>query len=78
MDRSNEYVAEPRDVEGSPCIVCPEGHLEVSTFTKTMERGGTTLVVKEVPALVWDTCGDVSQRRRLDGDSTKCMKLRRR
>ena len=70
MDRSNEYVAELRDVGASPCIVCPEGHLEVSTFTKTMERGGTTLVVKEVPALVCDACGDVSYTeaigRRLD------------
>jgi len=70
MDRSNKYVAELKDMEGSPCIVCPEGRLEVSTFTKTMERDGTTLVVKEVPALVCDTCGDVSYTeaigRRLD------------
>jgi YgiT-type zinc finger domain-containing protein len=70
MDRSNKYVAELKDMEGSPCIVCPEGRLEVSTFTKTMERDGTTLVVKEVPALVCDTCGDVGYTeaigRRLD------------
>jgi len=70
MDRYDEYVAELKDMEGSPCIVCPEGQLEVSTFTKTMERGGTMLVVKEVPALVCDTCGDVSYTeaigRRLD------------
>lgn len=60
MDRSDEYVAELKDMEGSPCIVCPEGQLEVSTFTKTMERDGTTLVVKSVPALVCDTCGDIT------------------
>lgn len=71
MDRYDEYVAELKDMEGSPCVVCPEGQLEVSTFTKTMERDGTTLVVKSVPALVCDTCGDVSYTeaigRRLDG-----------
>lgn len=70
MDRYDEYVAQLKDVEGSPCIVCPEGQLEVSTFTKTMERGETTLVVKKVPALVCDTCGDVTYTeaigRRLD------------
>jgi len=60
MDRYDEYVAGLKDMEGTPCVVCPEGHLEVSTFTKTMERNGTTLVVKEVPALVCDTCGDVN------------------
>lgn len=46
MDRYEEYVAGLKDKEGSPCIVCPEGQLEVSTFTKTIERDGTTLVVK--------------------------------
>lgn len=60
LDRSDKYVAELADMEGSPCIVCPEGQLEVSTFTKTMERGETMLVVKEVPAVVCDTCGDAS------------------
>jgi YgiT-type zinc finger domain-containing protein len=56
--RPDKFVAKLTDVEGRPCIVCPEGQLEVSTFTKTMERGETTLVVKKVPALVCDTCGD--------------------
>jgi YgiT-type zinc finger domain-containing protein len=60
VDRSDKYVAGLKDMEGSPCVVCPEGQLEVSTFTKTMERGETTLVVKGVPALVCDTCGDAS------------------
>jgi hypothetical protein len=39
MDRPNEYVAELKDVEGSPCIVCSEGHLEVPTFTKNDGAG---------------------------------------
>ena len=57
---------------GGQSLHCLPGRppLEVSTFTKMMERGGTTLVVKEVPALVCDTCGDVSYTeaigRRLD------------
>lgn len=70
MDRYDEYMAQLKDVEDSSCIVCPEGRLQVSTFTKTMERNGTTLVVKKVPALVCDTCGDVTYTeaigRRLD------------
>lgn len=60
MDRSGKYVAELKKMEGSPCIACPEGQLEVATFTKTMDREGVTLVVKNVPALVCDTCGDAS------------------
>jgi len=47
-------------LEGGPCVVCEDGTLEVSTFTKTREQGDTTLIVKEVPALLCDTCGDVT------------------
>jgi YgiT-type zinc finger domain-containing protein len=60
VDGYDEYLEELKDMDGSPCIACPEGHLKVSAFTKTMERKDTTLVVKEVPALVCDTCGDVN------------------
>jgi YgiT-type zinc finger domain-containing protein len=45
---------------GGPCVVCEDGTLEVSTFTKTREQDDTTLIVKDVPALLCDTCGDVT------------------
>jgi YgiT-type zinc finger domain-containing protein len=40
------------------CIVCRQGDTEPGTTTITLERGGTTLVVKSVPARVCDTCGE--------------------
>jgi YgiT-type zinc finger domain-containing protein len=50
-------------LNGGPCIVCEDGTLEVSTFTKTREQDDTTLIVKDVPALLCDTCGDVTYTR---------------
>lgn len=41
---------------GQPCRQCPEGTYRKGTVTETLERGDTTVVVKEVPALVCDTC----------------------
>lgn len=32
--------------------------MELGTTTVTLERDDTTLVIKEVPALVCDTCGE--------------------
>jgi len=40
------------------CRQCPEGTYENGTVTETLERGDTIVVVKEVPALVCDTCGN--------------------
>ena len=50
-------------LEGGPCVVCENGTLEISTFTKTREQADTTLIVKDVPALLCDTCGDVTYTR---------------
>jgi YgiT-type zinc finger domain-containing protein len=41
-----------------PCIYCPTGHFEPGTTTITLERKGTTLVVKQVPAQVCWACGE--------------------
>lgn len=49
-----------QDLQGAPCMNCPEGEYEAGTVTRTLEDGPTVLVVKEVPALVCDTCGDVA------------------
>jgi YgiT-type zinc finger domain-containing protein len=48
---------------GGPCVVCEDGTLAVDTFTKTREEADTTLIVKDVPALLCDTCGDVTYTR---------------
>jgi YgiT-type zinc finger domain-containing protein len=38
--------------------MCPAGTLKEGTTTVTMERDGATIVFKEVPADVCDTCGE--------------------
>jgi YgiT-type zinc finger domain-containing protein len=48
------------DLEGAPCMNCPEGEYEASTTTRTLEQGDTILVVREVPALVCDLCGEAA------------------
>lgn len=44
--------------EGAQCPMCPAGTLKKGTTTVTMERDGATIVFKEVPADVCDTCGE--------------------
>ena len=39
------------------CALCHRGRLEPGHTTLTLERGDVTFVVKQVPALVCDTCG---------------------
>ncbi len=40
------------------CIICKHGETRPGKATVTFERGGATLVVKGVPALVCDVCGE--------------------
>lgn len=40
------------------CPMCPAGVLRDGTTTLTMERGETTIVFKNVPADVCDSCGE--------------------
>jgi YgiT-type zinc finger domain-containing protein len=48
------------DLEGAPCMNCPEGQYQASAATRTLERGETILVVREVPALVCGLCGETA------------------
>lgn len=57
---NEKYVRGLKVRENTPCVVCEEGTLKVSTFTKTKTGDGTTLIVKGVPALLCDACGDVT------------------
>ena len=40
------------------CITCKHGHTQPGKMTATLERGDTTIVVKEVPADICDNCGE--------------------
>lgn len=40
------------------CVICRHGETRAGTATVTLERGGTTLVVKGVPAEVCESCGE--------------------
>ncbi|MGH7938508.1 MAG: type II toxin-antitoxin system MqsA family antitoxin, partial [Bryobacteraceae bacterium] len=40
------------------CTICKKGETAPGTATVTLERGGLTLVVKDVPAQICDNCGE--------------------
>ena len=40
------------------CVICKQGETYEGTATITLERAATTLVFKQVPALVCETCGE--------------------
>ena len=40
------------------CVICKTGQLVDGQTTVTLQRGDTTIVIKEVPAEVCDNCGE--------------------
>lgn len=40
------------------CLICKQGETQPGHVTVTLERGGTTLVFKQVPAQVCANCGE--------------------
>ncbi|MBE2196393.1 MAG: type II toxin-antitoxin system MqsA family antitoxin [Anaerolinea sp.] len=40
------------------CVICRHGETQPGRVTVTLERGGATLVFKEVPAQVCENCGE--------------------
>ena len=40
------------------CVICRQGNVRPGVTTVTLEPGGVTLVIKQVPARVCDTCGE--------------------
>ncbi|MDY6851954.1 MAG: type II toxin-antitoxin system MqsA family antitoxin [Thermodesulfobacteriota bacterium] len=40
------------------CLICKNGQTKPGHVTVTLEREGTTLVFKNVPALVCENCGE--------------------
>ncbi len=40
------------------CVICKTGEVHPGHATVTLQRGGTTVVIKEVPADICDNCGE--------------------
>lgn len=40
------------------CVICKQGETRKGLATVTLERGATTLVFKNVPAMICDNCGE--------------------
>ncbi len=40
------------------CVICKTGQISTGTTTITLQRGDTTVVIKNVPADVCDNCGE--------------------
>ncbi len=40
------------------CVICKNGETRCGKATVTLEREGTTLIIKGVPAEVCDNCGE--------------------
>jgi YgiT-type zinc finger domain-containing protein len=40
------------------CVICKQGRTLDGTATVTLERGGSIIIIKEVPAEVCENCGE--------------------
>ena len=40
------------------CMICKHGETKLGTTTVTLEKDGSTIVFKEVPANICDNCGE--------------------
>ena len=40
------------------CVICKQGQTNQGLATVTLERGHTTVVIKEVPAMICENCGE--------------------
>jgi YgiT-type zinc finger domain-containing protein len=40
------------------CVICKTGQISAGTAVVTLQRGETTVVIKNVPADVCDNCGE--------------------
>ncbi len=49
------------------CVICKNGATHQGFVTVTLERNGSIIAIKEVPAMVCNNCGEYY----LDADTTK-------
>lgn len=50
------------------CSLCKSGEMKDGTATLTLERGGAVVVIRDVPALVCDQCGDKVYTEQITGE----------
>ena len=50
--------ADPHRGRAMKCVICKHGELVPGTTVVTRKAGTTTLVLKDVPALVCESCGE--------------------
>ncbi len=53
------------------CVICRQGQTKDGLTTVTLERGSTTIVIKEVPAQVCDNCGEYYLSEKVTADIEK-------
>lgn len=41
------------------CVICRHGETHSGTASITLERAGTTIIIRDVPGEICDTCGEV-------------------
>ena len=41
------------------CVICKTGETRPGTASVVLERAGTTLLIRDVPGEICDTCGEV-------------------
>jgi YgiT-type zinc finger domain-containing protein len=46
------------EMEDMKCVMCKNGETSAGTTSVALERGGTTIVIKQVPAEVCDNCAE--------------------
>ena len=51
------------------CMICKHGETKKGTTTVTLEKDGSTIVFKEVPAQICDNCGEEY----IDESTTKAL-----
>lgn len=50
------------------CVICKTGQLHPGTTSVMLERGGATVLVKNVPAEVCDNCGEAYTSEEVTGE----------
>ncbi len=40
------------------CVICKQGETKAGLATVTLQRGDTTIIIKEVPADICENCGE--------------------
>ena len=51
------------------CVICKEGEYKNGYTTVILTRGESSIIIKKVPAMVCDCCGEYM----LDSDTTKAV-----